>query len=118
MAHQGRLFVGSNFPSDPTFIKEETNFNPNDAGNSANARHKRWLQLMAQSKGKIDAAMAQKFLADHFDAYTGKWGANERTLCGHIDVSPLGKLPSGAMVPIARKGPLAPRLPTVPCSAK
>jgi hypothetical protein len=83
-------FVGSNFPSDPTLTKEETDFNPNDAGNTANARHKRWDQLMAQYKGKIDATLAQKFLADHFDAYTGKWGPDERTLCGHVDVSPRG----------------------------
>ncbi len=83
-------FVGSNFPSDPAFIKAETNFNPDDPASSANARHTRWIQLMAQSKGKIDAVLAQKFLADHFDAYTGKWGPNERTLCGHIDVSPRG----------------------------
>ncbi len=83
-------FVGSNFPSDPSLTKEETNFNPNDAGNTANARHKRWKQLMAQDKGQIDAPLAQKFLADHFDAYTGKLGANERTLCGHVDVSKRG----------------------------
>ncbi|MGO8720809.1 MAG: C45 family autoproteolytic acyltransferase/hydolase [Acidobacteriaceae bacterium] len=83
-------FVGSNFPSDPTLTKEETTFDPNDAGNTANARHKRWDQLMAQYKGKIDATLAQKFLADHFDAYTGKWGPDERTLCGHVDVSPRG----------------------------
>ena len=45
---------------------------------------------MAQYKGQIDAPLAQKFLADHLDAYTGKMGANERTLCGHEDVSPRG----------------------------
>ncbi len=83
-------FVGSNFPSDPTLIKEETDFNPNDAANSMNARHKRWKQLMAQYKGQIDAPLAQTFLADHFDAYTNKEGANERTLCGHEDVSRRG----------------------------
>ena len=96
-------FVGSNFPSDPTFIREETNFNPNDLANSPNARHKRWLQLMAQSKGRIDAALAQKFLADHFDAYTGKWGPNERTLCGHIDVSPRGA-PEWGVAPFGPEG--------------
>ncbi len=83
-------FVGSNFPSDPTFIKEETTFNPNDPSSSMNARHKRWKQLMAQYKGQIDAPLAQKFLADHFDAYADKEGANERTLCGHEDVSKRG----------------------------
>jgi hypothetical protein len=83
-------FAGSNFPSDPTLTKEETTFNPSDAGNTANARHKRWKELMAQYKGQIDVPLAQKFLADHLDAYTGKMGANERTLCGHEEVSPRG----------------------------
>lgn len=83
-------FVGSNFPSDPTLIKEETDFNPNDPTSSMNARHKRWDELMAQYKGQIDAKLAEKFLADHFDAYTSKEGADERTLCGHLDLSPRG----------------------------
>jgi len=83
-------FVGSNFPSDPALTKEETNFDPNDAGNTANTRHKRWDELMAQYKGQIDVSLAQKFLADHFDAYTGKMGADERTLCGHEDISKRG----------------------------
>ena len=83
-------FVGSNFPSDPTLIKEETDFNPNDPSSSMNARHKRWDELMTQYKGQIDAKLAEKFLADHFDAYTSKAGADERTLCGHLDLSPRG----------------------------
>ena len=83
-------FVGANFPSDPTLIKEETDFNPNDPTSSMNARHKRWDHLMAQYKGQIDTQLAQKFLADHFDAYSKKEGPNERTLCGHMDVSPRG----------------------------
>ena len=83
-------FVGSNFPSDPTLIKEETTFNPNDPSSSMNARHKRWNELMAQYKGKIDAPLAQKFLADHSDTYTQKEDADERSLCGHVDVSSRG----------------------------
>lgn len=84
------FYVGSNFPSDPELIKEETDFNPNDPSSSMNARHKRWNELMAQFKGKIDAQLAQKFLADHYDTYTKKEGPDERTLCGHLDVSPRG----------------------------
>ena len=34
--------------------------------------------------------MAQKFLADHWDSYEKKQGPNERSLCGHIAVSPRG----------------------------
>src|SRR4029077_16924984 len=60
-------FVGSNFPISPKLAAEETNFAVTDQGNSANARHQRWEQLMAQNKGKIDVPMAEKFLADHAD---------------------------------------------------
>ncbi len=83
-------FVGSNFPSDPKLIKEETDFNPNDPSSSMNARHKRWDELMAQYKGKIDVALARQFLADHYDAYENKEDPDERTLCGHLDTSPRG----------------------------
>src|SRR5882724_3663512 len=84
------FFVGSNFPADPKLIKEETEFDPNDKSKSENARHARWLTLMEQNKGKIDVAAGQKFLSDHFDSYTGKVEASERTLCGHIEASPRG----------------------------
>ena len=84
------FFVGSNFPANPKLIAEETDFDPADSGMSANARHVRWLALMAQYKGKIDAASGEKFLADHLDAFEGKIDPDERTLCGHIDLSPRG----------------------------
>ena len=84
------FFVGANFPSDPELIKKETDFDPTNMGNSMNARHVRWDQLMDQYKGQIDVAMAQKFLADHFDTYEEKEQANERTLCGHGPQSPRG----------------------------
>jgi hypothetical protein len=86
-------FVGSNFPANPKLVKEETNFNVKDRANSANARHVRWEQLMAQYKGKIDVAAAQHFLADHYDTFENKEDANERTICGHVDLSPRGSPP-------------------------
>ncbi|HEX4019870.1 MAG TPA: C45 family peptidase [Acidobacteriaceae bacterium] len=111
-------FVGSNFPSDPTLIKEETDFNPNDPSSSMNARHKRWDELMAQYKGQINAKLAQQFLADHYDAYSKKEGPSERTLCGHEDVSPRGTpqwgappfTPSGAVNAKAADSSMASRL--------
>jgi hypothetical protein len=84
------FFVGSNFPADPKLAKEETSFDQNNGGLSENARHKRWLELMEDNKGKIDIAAGQKFLADHYDAFEGKTAPSERTLCGHIDLSPRG----------------------------
>ncbi|MBS1854837.1 MAG: peptidase C45 [Acidobacteria bacterium] len=84
------FFVGSNFPVDPKLAKEETDFNLDDPSLSNNARHVRWLQLMAENKGKIDVAAAQRFLGDHYDTYDKKTEYDERTLCGHIDASPRG----------------------------
>ena len=84
------FFVGSNFPADPRLIKEETSFDPENKSLSANARHERWLTLMQQYKGKIDIAAGEKFLADHYDTFEGKVDPDERTLCGHIDLSPRG----------------------------
>lgn len=83
-------FAGSNFPINPKLAAEETNFNLKDSSLSANARHKRWMQLLEQNKGKIDVALAQEFLADHVDSFTGKTEASERTLCGHVEDSPRG----------------------------
>ncbi len=83
-------FVGSNFPSDPELIKDETNFDVRNEGSSPNARQKRWEDLMRIYKGKIDVDMAQKFLGDHWDSYMNREDANERTLCGHNELSPRG----------------------------
>ncbi len=83
-------FEGSNFASDPELIKDETTFDPDNKASSPNARKIRWQQLIEQNKGKIDVAMAQKFLSDHFDTYQNKEEANERTLCGHVETSPRG----------------------------
>ena len=98
------FFVGANFPVDPKLIKEETTFDPADKTTSQSARRQRWLTLMEQNKGRIDVAAGQRFLADHFDAYEGKVHASERTLCGHIELSPRGMgtwelpyAPSGAV---------------------
>jgi len=83
-------FVSANFPINPKLAREETKFKMDDKSNSSNARHARWEQLMAENKGKIDVAAAQRFLADHYDTYEKKISPSERTLCGHIDLSPRG----------------------------
>jgi hypothetical protein len=86
-------FVGSNFPINEKLIREETDFDTQDLSLSANARHARWKQLMTENKGKIDVAAAQRFLADHYDTFENKEDADERTLDGHIDLSPRGSQP-------------------------
>jgi hypothetical protein len=49
---------------------------------------------MAESKGRIDVAAGKAFLADHYDAHQKKADSpSERTLCGHVDLSPRGMKP-------------------------
>src|SRR5690348_14468003 len=83
-------FVSSNFAQAPQVLKDETTFNSNNRGSSPNARRARWEEVMKQNRGKIDVAMAEQFLSDHGDSYSKKESPDERTLCGHTDVSARG----------------------------
>lgn len=88
------FFVGSNFPENPDLIRDEApSFPVHDMSISANARRKRWNDLMAEYKGRIDVRTAEKFLADHYDTFDHKDAPSERTLCGHVDLSPRGSKP-------------------------
>ena len=86
-------FVSSNFPINEKLASEESTYNVNDPSLSDNARHIRWEQLMAENKGKIDLAAAERFESDHYDSYEKKIDPDERSLCGHVDLSPRGMQP-------------------------
>ena len=83
-------FVGSNFPINPKLIAEETDFPIDDPNTPNQVRHRRWDQLMAEYKGKIDVEAGKRFETDHYDVITKEIDPNERTLCGHIDRSSRG----------------------------
>lgn len=83
-------FVGANFPKNPKLAHQETTCDVNDSGASCNARRIRWEQLIGEAKGSIDVKAAQRFMADHYDIFAGKVNPGERTLCGHVDLSPRG----------------------------
>jgi hypothetical protein len=84
-------FVSSNFARDPGLIKDETDgFDAKDVSSSPNARRVRWEEVIAANKGKIDVPMAEQFLADHEDSFLKEKRANQRTLCGHVDVAKEG----------------------------
>ncbi len=83
-------FVGANFPIDSALTCQETTYDPKDTTQGNCTRHTRWVQLMEEYKGRIDAGAARRFLADHRDVLTGQDIPSERTLCGHIDASPRG----------------------------
>jgi hypothetical protein len=86
-------FVGSNFPKNEKLAREETSYDLTDMTKSANARHVRWEQLMAENKGKIDLAAAKRFESDHYDSFDKKVSPGERSLCGHVDLSSRGMMP-------------------------
>jgi hypothetical protein len=78
--------IGSNFPSDPKLISEETVFNIHDSSISPNARKKRMEQLVQSDlKGKLDAETGKKVEGDHYDAMQNKEASNRCVICGHID---------------------------------
>ena len=83
-------YVGSNFPINPKLIAEETDFPANDPNTPNQVRHRRWDELMAQNKGRIDVELGKKFETDHYDLITKERDPNERTICGHIDRSSRG----------------------------
>jgi hypothetical protein len=79
-------FISSNFARDPKLIQDETSgFDINNLASSPNARRVTWEKKMAESKGRIDLEMAEQFMADHEDSFSGKKEADERSLCGHVD---------------------------------
>jgi hypothetical protein len=84
------VFVGSNFARDPEVIANDTTFDPHNPATSPNARRNCWESLMERNKGKIDVAMAEKFMSDHYDAFEKRDDADERSLCGHVESSPRG----------------------------
>ncbi len=83
-------FVGANFPVDPALIREETKFDPKKKDSSPNARRQRWDELMGQHRGAIDVELGKALENDDLDAITHKREANERTLCGRVEISPRG----------------------------
>jgi hypothetical protein len=111
-------FVGSNYPENEELIKDEApEFPAKDMSISANARRIRWEQLMRENKGQIDVAAAEHFLADHYDTFDKQTSPSERTLCGHIELSPRGSKPwqneygpAGAVQNKATDGTMAARM--------
>ena len=83
--------IGSNFPSDPKLIKEETTFNVNDKTSSPNARKLRMEKLIAYDyKGKLDVNSGKTIEGDTYDALHGKQAFNKCVIDGHVENDPLG----------------------------
>ncbi|MGA2216537.1 MAG: C45 family peptidase [Terracidiphilus sp.] len=112
-------FVSSNFSADPALIREDTpGFNPKNPESSMNARHIRAEEFMKEHYGKLDTALAEAYLSDHYDSYEHKADAGKRSLCGHEDTSPVGEkvwgdppfVPGGAVTGKVMNSDLAAKL--------
>ena len=99
-------FVSANFAADPELVRDDTSgYDPNDGESSMNARHKRAEEFIKEHYGKLDTALAEAYLSDHFDSFEKKQIAGKRSLCGHEETSPVGEkvwgnppfTPSGAV---------------------
>lgn len=76
-------YYGSNFPEDPKLMSEEApGYNPSPVGNVCELRRRRWADLMAKNKGKIDVEMAKQFESDTFNTETGENDGQGSALCG------------------------------------
>jgi hypothetical protein len=85
-------FVSSNFAADPNLIRDDTpGFDPANRESSMNARHIRAEEFVKQHYGKLDTALAEEYLSEHYDSYESRVDAGKRSLCGHEDTSPVGE---------------------------
>jgi hypothetical protein len=85
-------FVSSNFAWDPALIRDDTpGFDPSDAESTMNARHIRAEQFVKEHYGKLDTALAEAYLSDHYDTYERRIDAGKRSLCGHMETSSVGE---------------------------
>src|ERR1700743_650396 len=83
--------IGSNFPSDPKLIKEETTFNVSNKANSPNARRLRMEKLVAvDSKGKLDPETGKAIEGDTYNALSGKTSLDRCVIDGHVELDPVG----------------------------
>ncbi len=110
--------IGSNFPSDPVLIREETTFNINDSTNSPNARKKRMDQLvLVDMKGKLDVENGKQVEGDHMDALENKMMNNRCVICGHIDEDPKG-CPEWSLAPFYPMGAVQGKVTTSDLASK
>jgi hypothetical protein len=85
-------FVSSNFAQNRLVIRDDTpGFNPKNPESSMNARRIRAVQFVQEHYGKLDTALAEAYLSDHYDSYEHKIDRGKRSLCGHEDLSPVGE---------------------------
>jgi len=83
--------IGSNFPSDPKLIKEETTFDVNNPASSPNARKLRMQKLVVVDyKGKLTDSAGKVIEGDTYDALNNKNALDRCVIDGHVENDPKG----------------------------
>jgi hypothetical protein len=85
-------FVGSNFPVNEKLIREETDFDPKGHECERQCSARALGTADGREQGQNRCVRRERFMADHYDT-SKKEEADERTLDGHIDLSPRGSQP-------------------------
>ncbi len=83
-------YFGDNAPGDPRIMHLECgNYGYDDVRWPTGARRVRWMNLLDQHHGNIDAEVGKAMIADTFDVYLGFNNPSMRTICSHYDADPL-----------------------------
>ncbi|HEV2575756.1 MAG TPA: C45 family peptidase [Acidobacteriaceae bacterium] len=85
-------FVSANFTVDPLVIRDDTpGFNPKNMSSSMNARRVTGEAFVKKHTGRLDTALAEAYLSDHWDSFEKKEDPGKRSLCGHEETSAEGE---------------------------
>ena len=80
-------FIGFNATYDPRIRNLEcSNSGFDDIRRHQGARKVRLEQLMEEHKGKINLALAQEIISDHYDVYLNKINPSSRSVCSHYEL--------------------------------
>jgi len=78
------FYGSSNWPTG-TKIRREAHAPKPSLDDSDYARYVRWGELAQLEHGKIDAAVGEAMLADHWDTLLQRDAPSSRTICGHCE---------------------------------
>jgi hypothetical protein len=88
------VFFSCNIPISTVIRTQDAAGSGYDDIRRSGSRRVRFLQLLSDHKGRINADVAKSILSDHHDPYTKTDKASGRTICGHLD-SDDGRLGGG-----------------------
>lgn len=92
-------YFGANYSEDEKLTSEECEEDLKQGANPCADRRKRWIALLAANRGKIDARLGMKFIADHHDEVRNMDHPSIGTICGHGDAEERAAYTEGLVHP-------------------